>query len=172
MKAIKTFAAVMMFALPVFVSAEDAVIQGGGPSLHSPAIFSGPFPLADRSLWGKGGWFGYGEYTDAEVFKAWYVVHCDGVAISEFRMRGKPDGANLRVQLKGKYYNDLSGHDKQVELTVRVLKGTQVLASSSDRTKVEEGDHAAFTLDLDIPQHALDAPPAPTIQATMKTRDD
>jgi hypothetical protein len=134
---------------------------------HSPMVLTTPFPLADRSLWGNSGW------TDPEAMQQLRDFRCDGIAITEMRMRGKlRNDGKLEVAVKGEF-DSVRGHDKRVDMKYELLNGDTIVGVGySKNLKAPEGKQKRFSFDFDIPADQLQGKPATQLRITFSDYDD
>lgn len=132
---------------------------------HSPMVLTAPFPLTDRSQWGKGNW------SDPSLLRQFFDYRCDGIAISELRMRGEQlDNGSLEVQVKGKI-DAIKGHDKRVNLKFDFLNGNTLAASGySSKIKAPDEEVSSFHFRFTIPAGAVQD--GTTMRITFSDYDD
>ena len=134
---------------------------------HSPMILTGPFPLADRSQWGKSEW------NDPDIFHKFADYRCDGIALTKMQMRGtlRKDG-RLQVQVKGEF-DSVASHDKKVNMYFALLNDDEVIAIEfTELQRAPAGTTKRFQVDFEIPTDRIRDQPPTRLRISFYDHDD
>ena len=159
----------------------DPNTRAASTEFHSPMILETVFAPAERSLWGKGGWFTVKEYFELGRFT------CDGVSLRNdyslrkgtwdtgLQMRAmKVDEGRVRVEIRAIVHNPRHNHDKLVNLFFEILNSDTLIESvRMPPIKVEDNtDEVDNEIAVVLPIDALKTDPMTTLRITMTTVDE
>ena len=145
---------------------QDAMSQSNG-QFQSPMMLTGPFPLADRKLWGSTQW------SDPDVFQQFADRRCDGIAITRMQMRGTLDkDGRLQVEVKGEF-DSIASHDKQFNLEFAFLNDDEVIAVAfTPFQPAAQGTATGFQVDFWIPTNRIREEPPTRLRIRFADRDN
>ena len=130
-------------------------------------VLTGPFPLANRSLWGSSRW------TDPDIFQQFADYRCDGIAITKMQMRGTlRKDRRLQIHVKGEL-ESVAPHDKRVNMYFALLNDDEVIAI--EFTKIQEAPAGAvksFQVEFDMPTDRIREQPPTRLRISFHDHDD
>jgi hypothetical protein len=130
-------------------------------------VLTGPFPLADRTLWGRSQW------TDPDIFQQFADYRCDGIAITGMQMRGTLlENGRLQVQVKGEF-DSVASHDKKAHMYFVLLNDGEVIAVEiSQLLPAPAGTTKAFQVDFELPTDRIRDEPPTYLRISFFDHDD
>ena len=167
-------------------SLAQTATQGATPydadktAFKSPMVLETVFAAADRSLWDitkghlPGAFFSVDEYMQIGRY------NCEGVYLRhkydkatktwqpglDMSAAETPDG-KLNIQVRVHVDNPKKNHDRKIEALFEVLIGGKVVASSTVKRAIEEGDEKPMVAPLTLPPSDLVQDPMMKLRITL-----
>jgi hypothetical protein len=152
--------------LSVPARAEIGVSGAKIQRFDSPMALTLDFPLTDSSQWVKGKWVSGPDYSTISN----YV--CNNVSLKKFQVsvENRKDG-KARISFEGTLAATAGG-DRDVAMTIELLKGDEVIGSDTDHSSVEEKKTKDWDARIEVSPSLLTSTPSPKVRITVAVTEN
>ena len=185
-----TCVVLVVMAVSILRPAAQTVKQGETPAASDKTIFTSPmiletvFAAADRSLWDPTKGHPMGAWFSAPEYEGLVEYSCDGVHLRHFDHKQKTwqsglamsvmpgEGGMLNVAVRAMIDNPKKNHDRKIEVLFEVMNGDKVVASTTVKRGVEEGDEKPLLTHFTLAPADLIQEPMTRLRLTIRDAPD